>query len=180
VAEVDDRVVAGAQRGDQAAFREIIDHYEERLRLLAFQLLRDRERMNDALQDTFVKAYRGLPGFRGDASLGTWLYRICYRVCLDYLRKERSDPLFEAVDEQMADPDDGIHRFALREQVMRAVAALPLEQRVVLLLIEHAGYDYEGVAEILDIPAGTVASRLSLARKAVRSVLCLEGLEERS
>ncbi|RPI27341.1 MAG: hypothetical protein EHM52_05825, partial [Actinomycetota bacterium] len=75
--EVDDVVVQRARRGDHDAFHTIVDHYEERLRLLAFHMLRDAEQMNDAVQDTFVKAYAALPGFRAEAALGTWMHAIC-------------------------------------------------------------------------------------------------------
>ena len=90
--EVDGAVLRRAQRGDHGAFHEIVDHYEGRLRVLAYHLLRDADQMNDALQDTFVKAWSGLPGFRGDAELGTWLHQICYRICLDYLRRQKVRP----------------------------------------------------------------------------------------
>ena len=93
--EIDSAVLARAQRGDHGAFHEIVDHYEGRLRVLAYHLLRDADQMNDALQDTFVKAWHGLPGFRGDAALGTWLHQICYRICLDYLRRQKLRPAGE-------------------------------------------------------------------------------------
>jgi RNA polymerase sigma-70 factor, ECF subfamily len=169
--EIDRQVVLRAQRGDRQAFREIVDHYEERLRLLAYQLLHDAEAMNDALQDTFVKAHRALPAFRAEAALGTWLYRICYRVCLDYLRKDRTRPALEPLDGELADPAQESDSYDLREQLTQALAALPLEHRTVLVLVDHAGYDYASVAAVLGIPAGTVASRLSVARAAIRAVL---------
>lgn len=171
VTDLDPYVLVRAQRGDHGAFREIVDHYEARLRLLAFQILADADLMNDALQDTFVKAYRALRDFRADAALGTWLYRICYRVCLDYLRKGKTMPSFEPIGDDLIDPVDATDRFDLREQVIHAVAALPLEQRVVLLLVDHDGYDYTSVAEALDVPLGTVASRLSIARAAIRAAM---------
>ena len=131
-----------AQRGDDRAFREIVDHYETRLRLLAYQMLGDSEQMNDALQDTFVKAYRALPGFRSESALGTWLYRICYRVCLDCLRRGGSAPDVVPLDEELADTADETERYGLRQQIKAAMAALPVEQRIVLLLVDREGYDY--------------------------------------
>jgi RNA polymerase sigma-70 factor, ECF subfamily len=176
--EVEPAVLRRAQRGDHGAFHEIVDHYEGRLRVLAYHLLRDADQMNDALQDTFVRAWGGLPGFREEAALGTWLYRICYRVCLDHLRRQRVRPAGEELADQLADTSDDYAGLALREQVSAALALLPVEQRAVLLLVDREGYDYGSVAEALEVPVGTVASRLSLARAAMRRVLRPELTDE--
>jgi RNA polymerase sigma-70 factor, ECF subfamily len=172
--EVDGGVLRRAQRGDHGAFHQIVDHYEGRLRVLAYGLLRDSDQMNDALQDTFVKAWAALPEFRGEAALGTWLHRICYRVCLDDLRKQRVRPAGETLAEDLADPADEAEGLALREQVSEALGRLPAEQRAVLLLVDREGYDYGTVAVALEVPVGTVASRLSLARAAMRRALRLD------
>jgi RNA polymerase sigma-70 factor (ECF subfamily) len=169
--EVDDAVLRRAQRGEHGAFHEIVDHYEGRLRVLAYQLLRDADQMNDALQDTFVKAWCGLPEFRGEAALGTWLYRICYRICLDRLRRQRVRPAGAELADEPADTTDDYAGLALREQVSAALGRLPAEQRAVLLLVDREGWDYGSVAEALEVPVGTVASRLSLARAAMRRLL---------
>ncbi len=176
--EIDGAVLRRAQRGDHGAFHEIVDHYEGRLRVLAYHLLQDADQMNDALQDTFVKAWSGLPGFRGDAALGTWLHQVCYRICLDYLRRQKVRPAGEELADELADPADDVGGLALREQVSAALGRLPVEQRAVLLLVDREGYDYGTVAEALEVPVGTVASRLSLARAAMRRALRPEALEE--
>jgi RNA polymerase sigma-70 factor (ECF subfamily) len=169
--EIDGAVLGRAQRGDHGAFHEIVDHYEARLRVLAYHLLRDADLMNDALQDTFVRAWAGLPGFRGDAVLGTWLHQICYRICLDYLRGQKVRPAGVELADDLADPTDDVDGLALRDQVNAALGRLPVEQRAVLLLVDREGYDYATVAAALDVPVGTVASRLSLARAAMRRAL---------
>jgi RNA polymerase sigma-70 factor (ECF subfamily) len=169
--EVDEAVLLRAQRGDHAAFREIVDQYEGRLRVLAYHLLHDAEQMNDALQDTFVKAYRALPGFRAEAAVGTWLHQICYRTCLDYLRRRSLHPAPQEIGEHLADPTDEAARLVLRDEVAAALGGLPVEQRAVLILVDRDGYDYDSVAEVLAVPRGTVASRLSAARTAMRRAL---------
>ena len=169
--EIDGAVLRRAQRGDHGAFHEIVDHYEGRLRVLAYHLLRDADLMNDALQDTFVKAWGGLPEFRGEAALGTWLHQVCYRICLDYLRRQKVRPAGEQLADDLADPTDDVGGLALRDQVSAALGRLPVEQRAVLLLVDREGYDYGTVAEALEVPVGTVASRLSLARAAMRRAL---------
>jgi len=177
--DVEALLVGRARRGDHDAFREIVSHHEARLRLLAFHLLRDAQLMNDAVQDTFLKAYVALPDYRGEAALGSWLHRICYRVCLDHLRRVRSRPAEAEISSELADPLDAATQLALKDEVALALAALPVEQRAVLLLVDHAGYDYALVAEILQVPVGTVASRLSSARQAMRRALRPDADSER-
>jgi RNA polymerase sigma-70 factor (ECF subfamily) len=101
-------VIDGAKRGDQHAFALLVKHYDPGLRALAYRLLGDPDRMDDALQEAYVKAFRGLSSFRGESSLGTWLYRIVYNACLDELKRDRRLvrlPLEDAVDP--ADPRAG-------------------------------------------------------------------------
>jgi len=178
--DLDDAVVERARHGDHDAFREIVGRHEARLRVLAFHVLRDAHLMNDAVQDTFIKAYVALPGFRGDAALGTWLHRICYRVCLDYLRSGQSRPGEADISDDLADPLDVATRLALEDEVAVALGTLSVDQRAVLLLVDREGYDYGSVAEALEVPVGTVASRLSTARQAMRRALRPEVDCERS
>jgi RNA polymerase sigma-70 factor, ECF subfamily len=170
--EIDPFTLEAAQRGDRAAFDAIVDLYDERLRLLAFQLLRDADLADDALQDTFFNAYRGLPAFRRRSALGTWLYRITYTVCMGYLRRARNGRISyeeaEAFVGADADPADG---YATRSQITAALARLSPEQRVVVLLVDRDGFDYQSVADVLDVPKGTVCSRLVTARTALREAL---------
>lgn len=172
--EVGASVLRAARRGDRHAFELIVEHHQERLRVLAFHLLGDREQMNDALQDTFVNAYRALPGFRGEAALGTWLHRICYRVCLGYLGERRSDVDGDDVLAAAPAPGEAAEDLAVRDALAVALRELPAEQRVVVLLVDRDGYDYASVASVLDVPVGTVASRLSVARAALRRALAAE------
>src|SRR6266850_352519 len=104
--EIPPDLLRRAKAGDERAFTEIVRHYDHRLRALAYRLLGDRTAMDDALQDAYVKAFRALPGFREDAALGTWLYQITYRACVDLQRREgrhRSGPA-EGPGEPGADP----------------------------------------------------------------------------
>jgi RNA polymerase sigma-70 factor (ECF subfamily) len=167
--EVGRDVVQAAKTGDHAAFAAIVAHYDERLRVLAFQLLRDRHLMDDALQDAFANAYRALPGFRGEAALGTWLYRICYTTCMGYLRRSSpamllSDDVIAEIPDPAADLCEAVARHADLEA---ALALLPPEQRAVILLVHRDGFSYEDVGEVMGVPSGTVASRLNSARSAL-------------
>lgn len=176
-------VVRRAREGDDASFLALVRHYDGGLRSLAFRLLGDRDRMDDALQEAYVKAFRALPSFRGGARLGTWLYRIAYNACLDELeRGRRVVPLPLADAESAPDPrlatDARIEGHIVLGEALRA---LPLADRAVVLLVDAHGFTYDETAEILGIPAGTVGSRLNRARAALRRVLSnpTEGALER-
>jgi RNA polymerase sigma-70 factor (ECF subfamily) len=129
--------------------------------------------MDDALQEAYVKAFRGLAGFRSDAGLGTWLYRIIYRACLDVIRAEdrrRTTPL--SGTDLTADPVGDPGRLAAqRADLARALDSLPPDQRAAVLLVDAEGLDYTAAAEVLGVAAGTIASRLSRARAALRRAL---------
>jgi RNA polymerase sigma-70 factor (ECF subfamily) len=165
--ELDAVTVARARRGDEAAFAALVRHYDAGLRALAFRLLGDRTRMDDALQEAYVGAYRALPGFRGDASLGTWLYRIAYNACLDELRRTRDVVPLDGIRDRASVGRDPLDALALRD----ALAELPVDDRAAVLLVDAQGFDYRSAAEVLGIPAGTVASRLNRARAALRRAL---------
>src|ERR671911_2353475 len=102
--EVGSAVLERARRGDHEAFTAVIRHYDPGLRALAYRLLGDRERMDDALQEAYVKAFRALPGFRGSSKLGSWLYRIAYNACLDELARARR--LAQLPLSEVAEPAD--------------------------------------------------------------------------
>jgi RNA polymerase sigma-70 factor (ECF subfamily) len=174
--EVAPDVLARAKAGDRQAFTEVVRHYDHRLRALAYRLLGDRAAMDDALQEAYVKAYKALPGFREDAGLGTWLYQITYRACVDFQRREsrhKTDPISWAppsatVTVSAADPAATATR---RTDLQRALAALPVDQRAAVLLVDAEGLDYDAAASVLGVAPGTIASRLSRARAALRAAL---------
>ena len=172
--EVDEQTVAAARRGDCEAFVRMLKHYDSRLRALSYRMLRDPDLMDDALQDAAIKAYLGLPAFRGDSEVGTWLHRITYTTCLDHLRRERRFQLLTAADAVFTDPDDDpcdiVTRWADLES---ALDALPVEQRALIILVHQFGYDYRSAAEVVGIPEGTVSSRLAAARAKLRRLLCV-------
>jgi len=170
----DERLVQRVRAGDTRAFPELVRTHDERLRGLAYKLLAgDHHRMDDAMQNAYVQAYRSIDRFRADADLGTWLYRIVYNACLDELRRAKRRP--EPVDSTLwerpsgrAGPERAVHA---ADSVLRALAALPDDQRVTVVLVDGEGFDHQEAAEILGVAAGTIASRLSRARATMREVL---------
>ncbi|HVF15144.1 MAG TPA: RNA polymerase sigma factor, partial [Acidimicrobiales bacterium] len=173
--DVDRLVLARARRGDHQAFAQIVDHYDHRLRGLAYRLLGDRDRMDDVLQEAYVKAFRSLPRFKGESALGTWLYRIVYNACVDDLRSRKGTvPLDDQRDTADARPDPADVAIGRRD-LAAALATLPPDQKAAVLLVDAYGLDYAEAADALGVAAGTIGSRLSRARTALRIVLGPEG-----
>jgi RNA polymerase sigma-70 factor, ECF subfamily len=171
--DIDAAVVERARRGDREAFAEVIRHYDHGLRALAFRLLGDRDRMDDVLQEAYLRAFRALPRFRGGSALGTWLYRIAYNECIDELKRagrHAALPLSEVVEPE--DPRPGVaDTVAGRRDLARALASLTPEDRAAVLMVDAQGFSYRDVGGVLGVPEGTIASRLNRARAALRAAL---------
>jgi RNA polymerase sigma-70 factor, ECF subfamily len=166
-------VLDRARVGDHEAFAAVVRLYERRLRGIAFRVLGDRDRMDDALQEAYVRAFRALPRFRGDARIGTWLFRITYNACLDELAKTRKTahlPLDELVEQASEDPE--LERsLDARRDLASAFGSLSSDERAAVFLVDVEGFDYAAASKVLEVPVGTVASRLNRARKALRTAL---------
>lgn len=162
---------------EERDFAKLVREHDAALRALAFRLLGDRDRMDDALQEAYLRAYRALPRFRGDSAISTWLYRIVYNACLDELRNAPQVVALDSVRER-ADPRPGA---AESLELADALASLPPADRAAVLLVDAQGFDYRSAAEVLGIPEGTIASRLNRARAHLRRYIGdqLEGASER-
>ena len=161
----DVELVELARSGDRSAFDELLRRHDTRMRALAFKLMADRHRMDDALQEAYLKAYRALPRFRPGSDFGTWLYRITYNACIDELRKRKRSPLSteDPVDPVSGRP--GPERVVSASETVRgALADLPVDQRVTVVLVDGEGFDHREAAKILGVAPGTIASRLHRAR----------------
>lgn len=166
--------VGRAQDGDRAAFTALVRRHDHRLRGLAYRLLAgDRHRMDDAMQEAYLNAYRALGRFRSDADASTWLYRIVYNACVDELRRgnRRPEPVDPAGHEGPTARSGPATQAAAADAALRGLRALPDDQRVTVVLVDGEGFDNVAAAEILGVAPGTVASRLSRARAAMRAVL---------
>jgi RNA polymerase sigma-70 factor, ECF subfamily len=168
--DADVELAIRAVAGDEVAFIEIVRRYDDGLRRLAFRLLGDRDAMDDVLQEAYLKAFASIARFRGQASPRTWLYRIVYNACLDHVRRRRSQPLGRVDDTQTA-TRDASEQTDLRLSLAAALAALAPEERAAVLLVDAEGLSYDEAAAVIGVPAGTIASRLSRARAALRRAL---------
>jgi RNA polymerase sigma-70 factor (ECF subfamily) len=171
----DRELVEQARAGMRPAFDQLVARYQRRLLRLVLRLLRDQAEAEDVVQETFLKAYRALPRFRGDAAFYTWLYRIALNGARNAIlrRRQRCGPQ-GVTPSQMAAPVSEIgtpESRLLSKQVMLAVdaamEALPLELRTAIVLREIEGLSYEEIGEIMECPLGTVRSRIFRAREAI-------------
>jgi RNA polymerase sigma-70 factor, ECF subfamily len=168
----DVELVELARAGDRRAFDELLRRHDDRMRGLAYRLMADRYAMDDALQEAYLKAYKALHRFRAGSDFGTWLYRITYNACIDELRKRKRAPLstVDPIDPESGRP--GPERVvSASETVRHALAELPVDQRVTVVLVDGEGFDHREAAQILGVAPGTVASRLHRARSALRRIL---------
>lgn len=166
----DDELVERAQEGDSAALEELLRRQHPRLHAVCTRILGRRADADDAAQNALIAIVRGLPSFDGRSAFSTWAYRIATNAALDELRRRRRRPqprLTESVGR--SDPvdrhsDDAMRALENREVVERALAALPDEFRVAVVLRDVADLDYESIAAVLDVPIGTVRSRIARGR----------------
>lgn len=171
----DRAMVEAAQRGDQAAFVDLIRSCGDRLFTLAHRILRDVDRAEDALQDALVIAWRDLRGLRDPDQFDAWMTRVVTRVCISQaVRERRRTANLRALPvDGPAGPDDYL-TLADRDQLERGFRRLTPEERAILVLHDYAGYPLVAIAGMLGVPAGTVRSRLHYAHSAMRAALDAE------
>jgi RNA polymerase sigma-70 factor (ECF subfamily) len=167
VEETEIDLINRAQQGDRQAFGELVRFHQEGVVSIVYRLCGDVNVAEDAAQEAFIRAWEHLPGYQPRSPFRNWLYRIATNVALDVLRAEKATV---DVDElSLASSAEGleaaVEKTERAENVRRAVLALPPASRAVLVLREYEGLSYQEIAETLDIPMGTVMSRLSYARK---------------
>jgi len=179
--EIDQELVLRAQRGDKRAFGMLVDKYQRKLARLLSRMVRDQSEIEDIVQDTFIKAYRALPNFRGDSAFYTWLYRIGINTAKNYLVSMGRRPTmstgveiddaenFEDGDElrTMETPESSMMTKQIAQTVNDTVASLPEELRTAITLREIEGLSYEEIATIMNCPIGTVRSRIFRARDTI-------------
>jgi RNA polymerase sigma-70 factor (ECF subfamily) len=179
--DIDRQLVEQAQRGDKRAFGLLVEKYQRKLGRLLSRLIRDPGEAEDVAQETFVKAYRALPSFRGDSAFYTWLYRIGVNTAKNHLmamgRRAPTSTEVEAEDaegydegEQLRDintPESVLLSKEIAATVNAAIDGLPEELRTAIQLRELEGMSYEEIARVMECPIGTVRSRIFRAREAI-------------
>lgn len=173
-------LVERARGGDAEAFRELVERYQDRVFALARRMVGDREEAEEVAQDAFLRAWRALPRFRGDARFSTWLYRITYRRACDAAASLRSRRRRERDLETAGAIADTAPAAGLREgeALERLIASLPEAQRAAITLFYYQDRSLGEVARILDLTEGTVKTHLHRARAALRRALRREEARE--
>ena len=183
--EIDQELVERAQRGDKRAFGMLVDKYQRKLGRLLSRLVRDPAEVEDVVQESFIKAYRALPNFRGDSAFYTWLYRIGINTAKNYLvamgRRPQVAADVEIEDAENFDdgnelrtmdtPETELLSKEIAQTVNETVAALPEELRTAITLREIEGLSYEEIATLMNCPIGTVRSRIFRARENIAEKL---------
>lgn len=181
-------LVTRAKSGDDEAFAQLMRANEKRIYNLTLRMTGNPEDAMDLAQEAFLNAWRGLKFFQGDSAFSTWVYRLASNACIDHLRrkKRRQDisapmPAVEEDDSQPDIPDDRfrpdqeLERRELRRTVIRSLEQLSDEHRQVLVMRELNGLSYQEIADVLDLEAGTVKSRIARARNSLRKILVESG-----
>ncbi len=183
--EVDQQLVERVQRGDKHAFDLLVAKYQRKLGRLISRFVRNASEAEDVTQEAFVKAYRALPGFRGDSAFYTWLYRIGINTAKNYLlANKRLPPTSTPFDTEEAEsfeeagllhevstPENELMSKQVVNTVQLALQQLPEDLRSALTLREIEGLSYEEIASVMNCPVGTVRSRIFRAREAVAEKL---------
>jgi RNA polymerase sigma-70 factor (ECF subfamily) len=167
----DEELVARSRGGDLDSFNQLVLRWERPIYALAYRVIGREEDARDVAQETFLRAFRALSGFKGQAKFSSWLYRITLNLCRDWIRRERRTPIAqvpEGVDlielAGETTPTESIEELVSRKQlglaVAKAMALLPDEQRTAIILKEYHGLTFQEIADLIDCPLSTVKTRL--------------------
>jgi RNA polymerase sigma-70 factor (ECF subfamily) len=183
----DEELVARCLAGETECFNQLIVRWERPIYTLALRLLGNDEDARDVSQDTFLRAFRALPGFKGQAKFSSWLYRIALNLCRDWARRQRRTPIVPVPDgvelaelgssERVDEPfEDVLARRELSQTVARAMRVLTADQRAALILKEYHGLTFHEIAELLGCPLSTVKTRLYQGLTVLRRELERKGV----
>jgi RNA polymerase sigma-70 factor (ECF subfamily) len=178
----DHRLITECLNGDPAAFGALVRQYQDRLYNTVYRLVANAEDAQDVVQDAFLSAYQSLDSFKGDSLFFTWLYRIAVNTAISHKRKQRvvlsidagrnGDSPAQPLDvSEYSRPGEAMERAEEERRVQDALSRLSPEHRTVLILKDMEGQKYETMAEVLQVPIGTIRSRLHRARAELRELL---------
>lgn len=170
-------LVKRCQSGGDDAFRELVDSYKKLVYGVILRTVADPSRADDLAQEVFLRVYRGLPAFRGESSIATWLFRITRNVCAEVRDRNRFEQSLDAIDDEArvrAEPGAADRAFAdmeVRDRLQKALAQLSPAARFLVSAHYLGGQKYEDLAQALDLPVGTVKTHLHRAKRRLRALL---------
>jgi RNA polymerase sigma-70 factor (ECF subfamily) len=176
MADFDERaLIARCRTGDDAAFGELVDRYKDLVYSIVHRMVIDRSTVDDLAQEVFLKVHRGLPYFRGEARLSTWIFRIAQNVCSQSRGRQTSNVSLDA-REPRAVPEPGtidgaFAELELKDRLEKAIAQLPDNYRLLIAAHYLQGVQYEALAEALNVPLGTIKTHLHRAKRRLREIL---------
>ncbi len=184
----DEELVARSTGGDLESFNQLVVRWERPIYALAYRVIGREEDARDVCQETFLRAFRALGGFKGQAKFSSWLYRIALNLCRDWIRRERRAPIAQAPEGvdliELAgetSPSDSVEELVARREIGRAVAramaTLPEEQRTAIILKEYHGLTFQEIADMLECPLSTVKTRLYQGLSVLRRQLARTGVQ---
>jgi len=184
----DEELVARSMGGDLDSFNQLVLRWERPIYALAYRVIGREEDARDVAQETFLRAFRALKGFKGQAKFSSWLYRITLNLCRDWIRRERRTPVVQAPEGvdviELAGEDTPsetvealVSRHELGRAVAKAMSQLPEEQRTAIILKEYHGLTFQEIADLLDCPLSTVKTRLYQGLTVLRKQLREAGVE---
>lgn len=186
MSRTDEELVASSLAGDPSAFDLLVLRWDRKIQGAIYRLMGSEDEARDLCQEAFLKAYRGLGGFKGEARFSSWLYQIALNLCRDRMRRRRGRVLLslDALDTEAqgavlrdeASTHDLVEARDLQQRVRAAVMALPDDQREVIVLKEYEGLTFQEIAEVLDLPVSTVKTRLYRGLERLRERLVSQGV----
>ena len=187
MASTDEELVARSMGGDHDSFNQLVLRWERPIYALAYRVIGREDDARDVCQETFLRAFRALGGFKGQAKFSSWLYRITLNLCRDWIRRQRRQPVAQAPEgvdlldlatetTPAESIEDLVARRELSHAVARAMASLPDEQRTAIILKEYHGLTFQEIADLLDCPLSTVKTRLYQGLTVLRRQLAGAGL----
>lgn len=190
MATTDEELVARSRGGDLDSFNQLVLRWERPIYALAYRVIGREEDARDVAQETFLRAFRALGGFKGQAKFSSWLYRITLNLCRDWMRRERRTPVSQAPEgidiielagagEGAESMDDVVTRKQLGRAVEKAMAMLPEDQRTAIIMKEYHGLTFQEIADLLDCPLSTVKTRLYQGLSVLRKQLHEDGVQGR-
>jgi RNA polymerase sigma-70 factor (ECF subfamily) len=183
----DEELVDRSKTGDTESFNQLVRRWERPIFALAYRTLGREEDARDVTQETFLRAFRALPGFKGDAKFSSWLYRIALNLCRDWIRKDRRTPVVQAPEgveleqliERQSQPTVSVEDLAAQSELSRGVARamefLNEEQRTAILLKEYHGLTFQEIADMTNCPLSTAKTRVYQGLMLLRKHLAEQG-----
>jgi RNA polymerase sigma-70 factor (ECF subfamily) len=183
----DEELVSRSRGGDPESFNQLMKRWERPIYALAYRTIGREDDARDVVQETFLRAFRGLSGFKGQAKFSSWLYRITLNLCRDWMRRQRRAPVIATPDgvdlvelagesENVETADAAVARKDLSRAVARAMTALPEEQRAAIVLKEYHDLTFQEIADLLGCPLSTVKTRLYQGLSVLRKELERSGI----